>query len=257
MLMRIKKLISKVLILTILSSSCLLLFSCSGKAPSQSGPSSQVESGDSSGSDAANSSGNQNFQGLANKKIAVVYFSAFDNIAAASEELASYLDADLIELEPLVPYEESDFYASNKSSRPLLESRYNLFEEETEERIDDYPLSYGVTEPETKESAELQKATELPKIKNINVNKYNVIFLGYPIWYNDAPKVIYTFLKDLKNKTIIPFTTNKNGGSILASEEIISNYVDDSVNVMGGIEFTGIATESEINAWLKLIDINI
>jgi hypothetical protein len=77
------------------------------------------------------------------------------------------------------------------------------------------------------------------------------------VWYNDAPKVIYTFLKDLKDKTVIPFTTIKNGGSILASEEIISNYVDDSVNVMGGIEFTGIATESEINAWLKLIDINI
>ena len=250
MLLHIKKFISSISIFFILSTLCLFLFSCSSTSSNR-----NISSLSSNGIGDSSETGNN--QGLANKKIAIVYFSAFDNIATAAKELTSYIDADLIEIEPIVPYEESDFYAGNISSRPLLESRYNFFEEETEELIDDYPLSYGVTEPETKESIELQKITELPKIKSLNVSKYDVIFLGYPVWYNDAPKVIYTFLKDLKNKTIIPFTTTNNGGSILASEEIISNYVDDSINVMGGIEFTGVATESEINAWLKLIDINI
>ena len=242
-----KKFILNLFVFSIISVLCFVLFACSNTSTNNNIP----------GLPSSNTDSDNKTQGLSNKKIAVVYFSAFDDIGVAAKELANYLNADLIQIEPTVPYEESDFNSKNSNSRPLLESRYNVFEEETEELVDDYPLSYGVTEPETKESKELQKATELPKIKNINTNKYNVIFLGYPVWYNDAPKVIYTFLKDIKNKTIIPFSTLTNGESLSASEEIISNYVDDSVNVMGGIEFTGIATESEINAWLTLIDINI
>ena len=251
MLRHVKKVFSRIITFSIISSLCILLFACSNATSENGG----IRSSSSSKESGALTK--EEVQGLASKKVAVVYFSAFDDIGVAAEELSSYLGADLIRIEPEEPYVESDFYASNKNSRPLLESRYNLFEEETEERIDDYPLSYGVTEPETKATADIQKATSLPKIKKVNVNKYDVIFLGYPVWYNDAPRVIYAFLKDIKNKTIIPFSTMKNGETMLASEEIISNFVDDSVTVMGGIQFTGIATESEINAWLKLININI
>ena len=223
----------------------VLLLACSSSSES------------SSSSSRTSSSNKSEHRGLSYKKIAVVYFSVNDGVEGAAKELAESINADLIELEPQDPYEESDFDENNPNSRRLLESRYSLFEKETEELVDDYPLSYGVEEKEIIEETEPPKATELPKIAYINVNSYDVIFLGYPIWYNDAPRVIYTFFKDLKNKTVIPFTFSTNGESLAASEEIIANYVDDSVDVMGGLEFNGIATESEMKSWISLIDLNI
>lgn len=210
-----------------------------------------TNTGTTNGSDNANEK-----TGLSDKKIAVVYFSAFDDIDNAAKEVADKVNGDLIEIVPQVPYTADDFN-DNDDSRILLESRLNLFEEETEELVNDYVPSYGIEINETPESTSLPKITELPKIKNINVNRYDVIFIGYPIWYNDAPKVIYTFLKDLKNKTIIPFTSIHNNEKIAPSEATIGNYVDESVEVMLGLELTGTATESEISNWLNLIDLNV
>ena len=195
-------------------------------------------------------------EGLEKKKIAVVYFSAYDDIDLVAEEIASKLDADLLSLEPTIPYEESDFIEGNENSRRLLEARFNPLAEETEEMINEYPASYGIEETVATIVSEPAKATELPEIKRLNVNKYDIIFVGYPIWYNDAPKVIYTFLKDLKNKTIIPFTTSKDG-TLATTEDNLINFVDESVDIMSGLQFSGTATESEINNWVELIDINV
>lgn len=195
--------------------------------------------------------------GLSDKRIAVVYFSAFDNLEEAANAVADKVKGDVIKLEPLVPYTEDDFIEGNENSRILLESRYNPFEEETEELIEEHALSYGIEKKETIASEAPAKATELPAIRKINVDRYDVIFIGYPIWYNDAPKVVYSFLKDLKNKVVIPFTTSYNGEKITASEEIINNFVDESVEIIYGLELSGKATESEISNWLTLININV
>lgn len=194
--------------------------------------------------------------GLSDKKIAVVYFSAFDDVENAANVIAERLSADLIEINPKVPYTEEDLNIDDENSRMMQEARLNLFEEETEEFVEDHMTSFGIEPTEASVTSTPPAAKELPAIDSINVRNYDVIFLGYPIWQNDAPKVVYTFLKDLKDKVLVPFTYSKDA-DITTSEEIIGNYVDESVEVMLGLKFTGVATESEISNWLNLININV
>lgn len=197
-----------------------------------------------------------NVEGLSDKKIAVAYFSITGNTEKVALKIAETLNIDAYKIEPLVPYEDSDFLEGNNNTRPLKESRLNLFEEERVWPSESYITSFGVEVKETEETEELQKATELPKIKSLDLKKYDIIFIGYPIWFQDAPKVIYTLIKDLKNKTIIPFCTSDDD-EITASEEKISNFVDMSVQVMSGRRFQTNATTDEIKKWFTDLSIDI
>lgn len=76
-----------------------------------------------------------------------------------------------------------------------------------------YPKSYDKTVSQAERE---QKNKARPKIKGELpiVSKYDTIFLGYPIWWNDIPMIVRTFMDqvDLNNKTIIPFSTNASSG---------------------------------------------
>lgn len=69
---------------------------------------------------------------------------------------------------------------------------------------------------------------------DVDLNDYDMIFLGYPIWWHDAPMVIYTFLdnNDFEGKTIIPFCTS-GGGDIGESMEGIKNAAGDATVLDG------------------------
>lgn len=193
---------------------------------------------------------------LATKKIAVAYFSITGNTEKVALTIAKTFNIDAFKIEPQIPYEDSDFIEGNTDTRPIRESRLNLFEDEHVWVDETYIPSFGVEIKETEATTEAPKATELPKIKNLDLKKYDLIFIGYPIWYNDAPKVIYTLVKDFKNKTIIPFCTSDND-DISASEERLSNFVDMSVQVMSGKRFTPDVTGDEIKAWVKDLSIDV
>lgn len=195
---------------------------------------------------------------LKNKKMVVVYFSITGNTERVAKLIADNFQINAIKIEPKVPYEDSDF-EEGINTRPLKESRLNVLsldEEEIEEP--EYPKSFGIATPDEIEIEEEkeEKATSLPEINNINVNNYDVIFLGYPIWFNDAPKVIYTFLRNIKNKTIIPFCTS-DVDAINVSVEKLASFADLSVQIMSGKRFTNDTPTYELINWVRDISYDI
>lgn len=193
---------------------------------------------------------------IANKKMAVAYFSITGNTEKVALNIAETFNLDAYKIEPQIPYEDSDFIEGNTDTRPIRESRLNLFEEERVWPDETYIPSFGVEIIETEATTAPPRATELPKIKNLDLKKYDILFIGYPIWYNDAPKVIYTLVKDFKDKTIIPFCTSDND-DIATSEERLSNFVDMSVQVMTGRRFTTDVTSEEIKQWVTELSVDV
>ncbi len=112
----------------------------------------------------------------------VAFFSASGVTKNVSERLAKIADADLFEIKPAIPYSRADLDWTNKKSRSSLE------------------MSDPDSRPEIAEA--------LP-----NMEEYDTVFLGFPIWWYVAPTIINTFLEsyDFSGKTIIPFATS--GGS--------------------------------------------
>ena len=115
-------------------------------------------------------------------KILICYFSATGITKNVSEKIANTIDADLFEIEPEVKYTEADLDWHNKQSRS---------------------------------SIEMEDKTSRPIIKNKidNLDKYNKIIIGFPVWWYTAPTIINTFIEenDLTGKDIYVFVTS--GGS--------------------------------------------
>ena len=112
----------------------------------------------------------------------VVYFSASGVTKSVAERFAKAADADLFEIKPAVPYTHADLDWTNKKSRSSIE------------------MNNPNTRPEIAE-------------KVSNMDDYDTIFIGFPIWWYVAPVIIHTFVEsyDFSGKTIIPFATS--GGS--------------------------------------------
>ena len=112
----------------------------------------------------------------------VAYFSASGITAKVAEDLADAIGADIFEIRPEVPYTKADLNWMDKKSRSTIE----------------------MSNPDSRPAI---------AAKRDNMDEYDTIFVGFPIWWYIAPTIINTFLEsyDLKNKTIIPFATS--GGS--------------------------------------------
>ena len=112
----------------------------------------------------------------------VAYFSASGVTKAAAERLAKAADADLFEIKPAVPYTRADLDWTNKKSRSSVE------------------MSNPNSRPEI--------AEKVP-----NMGDYDIVFIGFPIWWYVAPTIINTFVEsyDFSGKTLVPFATS--GGS--------------------------------------------
>lgn len=112
----------------------------------------------------------------------VAYFSASGVTAKVAEKLSEAIGADLYAIEPEVPYTKADLDWMDKKSRSTIE---------------------------------MNNPASRPAIagKRDNMNDYDTVFVGFPIWWYVAPTIINTFLEsyDLPGKTIIPFATS--GGS--------------------------------------------
>ncbi|MGM9713382.1 MAG: flavodoxin [Prevotella sp.] len=121
------------------------------------------------------------------KNALIVYFSATGTTRHAAEELARITGADICEIVPAQPYTSADLDWNDKRSRSSLE---------------------------------MNDPTSRPAIKSIGIDIkiYDCIFLGYPIWWDLAPRVVNTFIEsnDMTGKTVIPFATS-GGSSITGS----------------------------------------
>ncbi len=121
----------------------------------------------------------------------VAYFSASGTAKKAAERLAKAAGADLFEIKPKVPYSSADLNWMDKKSRSSVE-------------MDD-PRS----RPEI--------AEEVPDMAD-----YDTVFIGFPIWWYTAPRIINTFVEsyDFAGKTLIPFATSGGSGMGRTVEEM-------------------------------------
>ena len=121
----------------------------------------------------------------------VAYFSASGVTAKLAETLSEAIGADLYAIEPEVPYTKADLNWMNQNSRS---------------------------------SVEMKDPASRPAIagKRDNMDDYDTIFVGFPIWWYVAPTIINTFLEsyDFTGKTIIPFATSGGSGMGKTNEKL-------------------------------------
>lgn len=189
-------------------------------------------------------------QNVNNRRIAVAYFSIDDDVKDLAEKFKEALDADLIEIVPEVPYTKDDLDFDNETSRVKLEDEFNPFDSFIAIDDEEYETSEGIVIATNAIVEKKQKITELPKIKLNNANRYPIIVVGFPIWYENAPKVIYTFMQKLKNKVVVPFCTGSEMGQV---DQYLSNITDDSVQVMSGRKFDKSVSVEEIKDWVTIL----
>ena len=120
-------------------------------------------------------------------------------------------------------------------------------------------VAYPVKYMECVDQATKEKEQNLrPTYKgDIDITKYNTIYLGYPIWWGDLPMVVYTFLEnhDLKGKTIIPFNTHEGSGNSGTYASLQKKFPDatfkgDGFN-MAGHEARTEQGLQKLDAWLE------
>lgn len=153
-----------------------------------------------------------------NKKILVAYFSASGVTAKAAMILAEATGADLYEIQPEVPYTQADLNWMDKNSRS---------------------------------SVEMNDPYSRPAIagKLSNMDDYDIVFVGFPIWWYVAPTIINTFLEtyDLSGKTIIPFATS--GGSDMGktNEKLLPSC--KGATLLKGRKFSNNVSIDELSTW--------
>ena len=138
---------------------------------------------------------------LDSDKVLVVYFSHGGNTQKLAKEISDQVGGDFRRIEPVNAYPEGD----------------ELYDYTEQEQADD-------ARPEIQDL-------------NIDMSKYDTVFIGYPIWWYTYPQVILTFFDnyDLTGKTIVPFVTH-GGSGMSGTEDDMREYLSDKdVTVLDGL----------------------
>lgn len=153
------------------------------------------------------------------KKTLVAYFSASGTTKAVAQQLAEAAGADLHEIKPEQPYTDADLDWNDKQSRSTIE-------------MNDKNSRPAIT-------AKLQ-----------NMNDYEVVYVGFPIWWYTFPTIINTFMEayDFSGKTVIPFATS--GGSSIkkACADLKASY--PNVDWKEG-KLLNHASKDELQEWVE------
>jgi flavodoxin len=153
----------------------------------------------------------------------VVYFSATGTTKGVAERIASVTNADVFELIPAEPYSDADLNWNDPNSRTTIE----------------------MNDPDVR-----------PAIANdtVDLNGYTTVYIGYPIWWGDAPRMMSTFVEahDFSGKTVIPFCTSGSSpigrsGSNLASQAGSGNWLK-------GGRLDADISESELTDWINSVN---
>ena len=159
-------------------------------------------------------------ENLTNTNSVVIYFSATGNTERIANMIGDVTCSSVTKIIPADPYTDEDLNYSNDDCRA------------NKEQNDD---------------------DARPKIENTidNIESYDTIYLGYPIWWGDVPKIILTFLDiyNLNGKTIVPFCTS-GSSDISTSVNTLRNY-NSNINVLDGRRFSTLNDESDISNWIS------
>lgn len=149
----------------------------------------------------------------------VAYFSATGTTAKLAKTLADAVGAELFAIEPKVPYTQGDLNWMDKHARSTVE------------------MNDPASRPEL--------------AGTIDLTTYDVIFVGFPIWWYVAPTIILTFLEsgDLTGKTIVPFATSGGSGMGKTNERLAPSC--RGARLVEGKVFPGSASAAELAAWAE------
>ncbi len=151
----------------------------------------------------------------------VAYFSASGVTGKVAKDLAEAAGADVYEIKPAEPYSKEDLNWNNKESRSSLEMN---------SRVSRPPLAD----------------------KGAGIEKYDVIFLGFPIWWYTAPRIINTFLEsyDFSGKQIILFATSGGSGFGKTKDDLKVSISKQSTLMEGGL-LNGKQTKESLKSWVE------
>ncbi len=160
------------------------------------------------------------------KTTLVAYFTASElrNTERVAKNLAEATDADLFEIVPALAYTTEDLDWQDEQSRSTIE---------------------------------MKDSTARPEIaaKVENMDQYTTIYVGFPIWWYTAPRIINTFLEqyDLTGKTIIPFATS-GGSEIGKSGEDLKKASAPNANwILPGKVLNGNPPVDSLKAWVETL----
>lgn len=160
-----------------------------------------------------------------NDRALVVYFSCTNTTKDIADRIVEATGAAIWRIEPEVAYTSEDLDYNNSSSRA---------------------------------NREQNDPSERPAIKGKceNLADYNVIFLGYPIWWGKAPKIIFTFLEshNFTGKTIVPFCTSHSSG--IGSSDTDLHRLATGIEWKTGRRFSGNESKETIKKWIESMNLN-
>lgn len=148
----------------------------------------------------------------------VIWFSTNDTVKAVALIAADALEANSFEIVPEQPYSEADlaYYTDGRCDR------------------------------EQADASARPAIVSLPK----NLEQYDVIFIGYPIWHGQAPKILYTLLENINisGKTIVPFCTSMSSGAG-SSVDNLAKLADSSANWLKVKRIDNHSTAEQVREW--------
>jgi flavodoxin len=155
----------------------------------------------------------------------VAYFSASGVTRNVAKILAKAANADLYEIKPEIPYTQADLNWQDKKSRSTIEMEDKIFRPAIADR-------------------------------NANIEAYDVVFIGFPIWWYVAPTIINTFLEsyNFSGKSVILFATSGSSG-FGKTVENLKGSISDTAIVKEGKILNGNQTEAGLTAWVDSLKI--
>lgn len=158
-------------------------------------------------------------------KVLVAYFSATGTTEGVAEHIATGLNAELYEIVPEQPYTSADLDWNDNDSRSTIE------------------MNDPNARPAISGSVE-------------NMEQYDVVFIGYPIWWYDAPRIVSTFMEsyDFSGKTIVPFCTS--GGSGIGSSATNLEQLTSGAEWLEGQRLNGSDSQDEVMEWVNSLGLD-
>lgn len=159
-------------------------------------------------------------------KVLVVYFSATNTTEGVAEHIANGLNADIYEIVPEDPYTDADLNYNDNNSRTTIE------------------MNDPNARPAISGSVE-------------NMEQYDIIFVGYPIWWGEAPRIVSTFMEsyDFSGKTIVPFCTS--GGSGIGSSASNLEQLTSGATWLDGRRLNGSDSQDTVMEWVNSLGLNL
>ena len=160
-----------------------------------------------------------NADSVKNSKVLVAYFSASGVTAGVAKQLAEVTGGELYQIQPEQPYTDADLDWRDKQSRSTLE---------------------------------MQDKTSRPAIINKldSISQYDVIYVGFPIWWGTAPTIVNTFMEsyDFSGKTVVLFATSGGSGIEQANKDFSVAYTN--VNWKEG-KLLNSPSKQDLEEWVK------